>query len=64
MSPTGHGGSLETSLVCSHCDGRQLKFRGSVEVEKSKRTVVGLALVVAFFITGHGFSTFDKTLKQ
>ena len=29
-----------------------------------KRTVVGLALGVAFFISGHGFAKFERTLKQ
>lgn len=33
-------------------------------VEGSRRTVVGLALSVAFFISGHGFSKFEKTLRQ
>ena len=33
-------------------------------VEGSKRTAVGLALAVAFFITGHGFAKFSRTLRQ
>ena len=33
-------------------------------VEGSRRTVVGLALGLAFFISGHGFAKFEKTLKQ
>ncbi|XP_028516281.1 uncharacterized protein LOC110243876, partial [Exaiptasia diaphana] len=37
---------------------------GGAQSTLDSGTVVGLALVVAFFITGHGFSTFDKTLKQ
>ena len=33
-------------------------------MEDSKRTVVGLALGVAFFISSHGFAKFDRTSKQ
>ena len=43
---------------------RAVSFQGSSLVEGSKRTVVGLALGVAFFLTGHGFANFERTLKQ
>jgi hypothetical protein len=33
-------------------------------IEGSKRTVVGLALAVKFFITGHGYAKFSRTLRQ
>lgn len=36
----------------------------SVHAEGSKQTVVGLALAVAFIISGHGFAKFNKTLNQ
>ena len=39
-------------------------FQGSALVEGSRRTVVGLALAVAFFLSGHGFARFDKTLRH
>ena len=39
-------------------------FQGSALVKGSRRTVVGLALAVAFFLSGHGFARFDKTLRQ
>ena len=32
-------------------------------MQGSERTVVGLALGVAFFISGHGFAKFERTLK-
>lgn len=41
-----------------------MNFNGSAFVEGSRRTVVGLALAVAFFITGHGYAKFSKTLRQ
>ncbi|KAL9977675.1 hypothetical protein ACROYT_G015107 [Oculina patagonica] len=43
---------------------RSLAFQGSSLVEVSKRTVIGLALGVAFFLTGHSYANFDRTLKQ
>ena len=33
-------------------------------VEASRRTVVGLALAVAFIVPGHGFAKFHRTLNQ
>ena len=33
-------------------------------VEGSRRSVVALTLGVAFFISGHGYAKFDKTLRQ
>ena len=41
-----------------------MRFQGSALVEGSRRTVVGLALSVAFLISGHGFAKFDRTLRQ
>ena len=41
-----------------------MDFRGSALVEGSKCTVVGFALAVPFFITGHGYAKFSKTLQQ
>lgn len=41
-----------------------MNFCGSALVEGSKRTVVGLALAVAFFVTGHGYTKFTKTVRQ
>ena len=43
---------------------RSKTFQGSLQVEGSKRTVVGLALTVAFIISGRGFAKFNKTLNQ
>ena len=51
-------------FVCNNCELRKVNFQGSSLVEGSKRTVIGLALAVAFFITGHGFAKFNRTLNQ
>lgn len=42
---------------------RQLAFVGQ-PLLKAPSAVVGLALAVAFFITGHGYVKFSRTLRQ
>ena len=64
VEQVGLGGSLNAVFTCNSCTLRTINFQGSALVEGSKRTVVGLALGVAFFISGHGFAKFEKTLKQ
>lgn len=64
VQPTGLGGSLNATFVCDDCKIRTIQFQGSAMVEGSRRTVVGLALSVAFLITGHGFAKYDRTLRQ
>ena len=64
VEPNGTGGTLNVTLSCSGCDKRIVNFRGSALVEGSKWTVVGLALAIAFFVTGHGYVKFSKTLRQ
>ena len=55
---------MNVVFCCNSCDLRRINFKGSTLVEGSKRTVVGLALAVAFFITGHGYAKFARTLRQ
>ena len=64
IEPTGLGGSLNVFFMCSGCEKHSLAFEGSAFTEESKRTVVGLALAVCFFLSGHGFANFDITLRQ
>lgn len=64
MEPNGNGGTLNVTFSCNGCHERIVNFRGSALVEGSKRTVVGLALAVAFFVTGHGYAKFSRTLRQ
>lgn len=52
------------SFACSSCSMRTVNFNGSAFVEGLRRTVVGLALAVAFFITGDGYAKFSRTLRQ
>lgn len=49
VEPTGLGGSLNVTFLCNGCQLRAVNFNGSALVEGSRRTVVGLALAVAFF---------------
>ena len=64
MEPTGLEGTINLQFQCNGYKLRLVTFQGSSFVEGSKRTVVGLALGIAFFITGHGFANFERTLKQ
>ena len=64
VESTGLGGSMNILFVCNNCKLRKANFQGSALVESSKRTVIGLALAVAFLITGHDFIKFNRTLKQ
>ena len=61
---TGLGGSMNICFACNSCKLRTVNFQGSALVEGTKRTVVGMALAVAFVITGHGFAKFDKALHK
>ena len=56
--------SLNVWFMCGGCEKRSLMFQGSTFVEGSKRTVIRLALAEAFFLSGHGFANFNRTLRQ
>ena len=64
VEPTGLGGSLNVWFMCSGCEKRSLMFQRSAFVEGSKRTVIGLALAVVFFLFGHRLANFNRTLRQ
>lgn len=64
VEPTGLGGSVNVAFICNWCESRTVNVCGSVFVEGSKRTVVGLALAVPFFNTGHSYVKLSKTLRQ
>ena len=63
VEQTGLGGSMNVTFSCNSCIFRNISFQASAMVEGSKRTVVGLALAVAFVISGHGFAKFSKSLQ-
>ena len=62
VESTGLGGTMNIFFACNSCSLRTINFQGSTLVEGSNRTVIGLAL--AFFISGHGFAKFTRTLNQ
>ena len=64
VEPNGNGGTLNVISSSNGCHHRIVNFRGAALVEGPKRTVVGLALAVAFFVTGHGYAKFSRTLRQ
>ena len=64
VKQVGLGGSMNVQFTCNCCGLRNVNFQGSLLVEGSKRTVVSLAVTVAFIITGHGFAKFSKTLNS
>ena len=64
LEPHGTGGTLNVIFSCNGCHNRIINFQSSAMVEGSKRTVVGLALTVAFFITGNSYAKFSRTLRQ
>ena len=63
VEPAGRGGSMNVTFACNGCKMRTVNIYGSALVEGSKRIVVGLALAVALFITGHGYAKFSRTLR-
>ena len=61
---TGLGGAAIVKFSCTGCNDRSLAFHSSVNVTLSKRTVVSLAMQVAFVIAGCGHAQYCKVLKQ
>ena len=59
----GLGGAAIIKFACTGCSNRNLAFHSSVNVALSKRTVVSLALQVAFVISGCAYAQYSKVLK-
>ena len=60
----GLGGAIEVQFKCTGCTFRNVTFKSSLLVEQSRRTVVGLALCVAFIISGRMYADYFKTLSK
>ena len=60
----GLGGAVIVKFACTGCTDRNLAFHSSVTIALSKRTVVSLALQVAFVIAGCTHAQYSKVLKQ
>ena len=50
----GLGGGLKVEIACNGCKIRRLTFDSSSIIESSRRTIVSLALQVAFYASGFG----------
>ena len=57
------GGTISITFACNGCQLQNVTFQGSSIVESSRRTVVGLALAMAFIVFGHGVAKFQRTLN-
>ena len=62
----GLGGGLKVEIVCNECKVllRNLTFDSSPVLESSHRTLVGLALQVAFYPSGCTHAQYYHILKQ
>ena len=60
----GLGGAAIIKFACTGCSNRRLALHSSDNVTQSKRTVVSLALQVAFVVAGCAHSQYCKVLKQ
>lgn len=55
---------LIVKFACTGCTNRNLAFHSSVTVVLSKRTIVSLAMQVAFVVAGCTHAQYSKVLKQ
>ena len=60
----GLGGGLKVEIACNGCKIRRLTFDSSPMVESSRRTVVSLALQIAFYASGCTHAQYYRILKQ
>ena len=60
----GLGGGLKVEIACNGCKIRRLTFDSSPMVESSRRTLVSLALQVAFYASGCTHAQYYRILKQ
>ena len=64
IKTVGLGGAIEIIFACNGCWGRRIPFRSSALIEGTKRSVVSVAIQVAFIAAGCTHSTYLKVLKQ
>ena len=49
---------------CSGCWKEEISYHSSHLAQESRRRLVSLALSLAFFISGHGYASYRKTLGK
>ena len=60
----GFGGAMMFTLKCCGCWTTEIDYKSSQLAQNSRRQIVSLALSLAFFISGHGYASYRKTLGR
>lgn len=60
----GFGGAMMFTFKCCGCWTTEIDYRSSELAQNSRRQIVSLALSLAFFISGHGYASYRKTLGR
>ena len=60
----GLGGAIYVKYTCCGCREVDIDYRSSQLALESRRHLVSLALSLAFFISGHGYAAYQKTLAK
>ena len=60
----GFGGAMVFAFKCRGCWTTGIDYRSSYLAQDSRRQIVSLALTLAFFISGHGYAGYRKTLGR
>ena len=55
---------MKVEIACNGCKIRRLTFDSSPMIESSRRTIVSLALQVAFYVSGCTHAQYYRILKQ
>ena len=60
----GLGGAIYVKFTCCGCREVDIDYRSSQLALESRRHLVSLVLSLAFFISGHGYAAYQKTLAK
>lgn len=60
----GYGGAMIFTFKCHGCWTVETDYKSSYLAQESRRQLVSLAISLAFFISGHGYAGYRKTLGK
>ena len=60
----GLGGAMKFLFRCNGCWIEEISYQSSQLAAESRRHLVSLALSLAFFISGHSYASYRKTLGK
>ena len=60
----GFGGAVMLTFKCCGCWTTQIDYKSSQLAQNSRSQIVSLTLSLAFFISGHGYASYRKTLGR